>query len=262
MTQMEGSITNDASHAGVKRDHDPYAWDASDDAYVEHRRAMKAEELRVKNLKHKKEVETLNYLSEYTRTDAAGSDCDDPNRATLAAFGHVRPHFLVKPRGKELAKHLALRSGPGAPAGGDAQDPRDKETHNDLMDQMEWQIHVKDRMQVQQQQMDRMEWTLHRIETAIQIPANTSPVNQNPMDQMLIDRMLEMQEYAMTRTDRMLANMTKLLNFIEDVEQQVRKVSENQAWIDSLGVRLNITLDKINKKFLEDSPAKLKCSRV
>ena len=78
MTQMEGSITNDATHAGVKRDHADvsdsswaspelqknrsFAWDASDDAYVEHRRAMKAEELRVKS---------LNYLSGYTLGAAA-----------------------------------------------------------------------------------------------------------------------------------------------------------------------------------------------
>ena len=125
------------------------------------------------------------------------------------------------------------------------------------MDQMEWQIHVMDRMQMQQQQMNRMERTLHRIETAIQIPADTPPEKQDPIEQMLL-----MQAYCMVRMDRMLTNMTRLLNFIEDVEQQVRKVSENQAWIDSLGVHLNITLDKINKKFLEDSPAKLKCSRI
>ena len=240
MAQMEGSITNDASHAGVKRDQDPYAWDASDDAYVEHRRAMKAEELRVKS---------LNYLSEYTWTDAAGADCDDPNRAT-----HVRPHFLVKPRGKELARQLALRSGPGTPAEGDAQDPRDQETHNHLMDQMEWQIHVMDRMQMQQQQMNRMERTLHRIETAIQIPADTPPEKPDPIEQMLL-----MQEYSMVRMDRMLTDVTRLLNFIEDVEAQIRKVSEN---VTSLVVQLNITLGQINKKFLEDSPAKLKCSRI
>ena len=120
------------------------------------------------------------------------------------------------------------------------------------MDPLGWQSHV----QMQQLQMNRMERTLHRIETAIQIPADTPPEKQDPIEQMLL-----MQEYCMVRMDRMLTNMTRLLNFIEDVEAQIRKVSENQAWIDSLGVQLNITLDKINKKFLEDSPATLKCSR-